>query len=433
MNPIVHEHIEQKTFFGKQGVVIGTGKSGLAAARLLHVLGAKVRIVDSNPNVTEDILGDLKGNVELMAGPHDRSQFSDADIVIPSPGVPVRKMADVLGDVPTQSLMAEVEFASWFTDSPILAITGSNGKTTTTTLVSAILKDAGKTVFTGGNIGTPLSEHVLEAEHADVVVLELSSFQLQNCRTLKPRVGIFLNLSANHLDYHEDMEEYLDAKLVMFSRMTGEDTALMHESLREIMGDRGFTNAYVEWFGPTEAFDAPFLPGKHNQSNIQAAWLAAKLFGVTEEQAGETIRNFKSLEHRLEQVGEVDGVLYVNDTKATTLVAAEAAVKSFDRPVRLLMGGKWKGGDVESFAKAIKGRVAHIGLYGGGRDAIESTLSNEFPVTWDQTLEDAMNRQRDMAADGDVILLSPGMASFDQYNNYEERGHDFKRVVEGLA
>ncbi|QJB55398.1 UDP-N-acetylmuramoyl-L-alanine--D-glutamate ligase [Pseudodesulfovibrio sp. zrk46] len=433
MNNSVRNFIEQKTLTDKVCVVVGVGKSGLAAARLLTVVGARVRIVDRNEAVTEDKLGELAGKVELITGPHKKEHFSDADLVVFSPGVPVPKLADVLEGLPTERIVSELEFASWFIEAPILAITGTNGKTTTTTLVSQILEDAGRKVFTGGNIGTPLCQHVLDNEAVDVVILEVSSFQLQNCMTFKPHVGVFLNFAPDHLDYHADMDEYLDAKLMLFQRMTGEDTALLHDSLRNTLKDRGFTNAHIEWFGPEDRFEIPYLPGEHNRSNAEAAWQAAKQFGVTEAQAAETIRNFKPLAHRIEPVGEKNGVLYVDDSKATTLDSVVAAVRTYDRPIRLLMGGVWKGGDVEAFAQEVKDRVVHVGLFGGSRDILEAPLSQVFPVSWDETLEDAVNRLAEAAVEGDVILLSPATASFDQYDSYVHRGNDFKQAVEALS
>ncbi len=433
MNRIVRSFIDQKILSDKQSVVVGVGKSGLAAARLLEVLGAKVRVVDRSEDVTEDSLGALAGKVELITGPHKKEHFADADIIVMSPGVPVNKMTDVLDGISPRKIVAELEFASWFIEAPVLAITGTNGKTTTTTLISEIFEHAGIPAFTGGNIGVPLCEYLLDMEPARVIVLEVSSFQLQNCRLFKPRVGLFLNFAANHLDYHEDMQEYLDAKLLMFNRMTGEDTALLHESLRDVVTDTAFTNGHVEWFGPTDRFDAPNLPGEHNRSNVEAAWQAVSRFGVTKKQAAEAIKNFTPLSHRIEPVAEVNGVLYVDDSKATTLDAVEAAVKSFDRPVRLLMGGVWKGGDVEAFAQTIKDSVVHVGLFGGSREVFEGPLGKEFSVTWDETLEAAINRQAKDAKDGDVVLLSPATSSFDQYTGYNERGDDFKRAVGTLS
>jgi UDP-N-acetylmuramoylalanine--D-glutamate ligase len=432
VNRIVQNFIDQKILTGKRGVVVGVGRSGLAAARLLTVLGCKVRVVDRSESVTPETLGALKDTAELVTGPHKREHFSDADIIVLSPGVPVKRMADALEGIPSQTIVAELELASWFIEAPVLAVTGTNGKTTTTTLISEIFRHAGVKAFTGGNIGTPLCEYLLDMEPAEVIVLEVSSFQLQNCRLFKPRVGLFLNFAANHLDYHDDMDEYLDAKLTMFNRMTGEDTALLHESLRDVIGNRGFTNARVQWFGPTDRFEAPHLPGEHNHSNVEAAWQAVSRFGVTEAQAAEAIREFHPLAHRIELVAEIDGVRYVDDSKATTLDAVIAAVRSCDTPVRLLMGGVWKGGDVAAFAETVKDAVVHVGLFGGSREVFEGPLAKVFSVSWDPTLEEAVRRQAVLAAPGQTVLLSPATSSFDQYTSYGQRGDDFKRVVEEL-
>ncbi|WP_319541950.1 Mur ligase family protein [uncultured Pseudodesulfovibrio sp.] len=196
MNRIVRNFIEQHILTGKQAVVVGVGKSGLAAARLLDVLGANVRVVDRSEDVTEDTLGELSGKVELITGAHKKEHFSDADIIVFSPGVPVKKLAPVLEGIAPRTMVSELEFASWFIEAPMLAVTGSNGKTTTTTLISDILEQAGRRIFTGGNIGVPLCEYLLDMEPAEIIVLEVSSFQLQNCRLFKPHVGVFLNFSA---------------------------------------------------------------------------------------------------------------------------------------------------------------------------------------------------------------------------------------------
>ncbi|MEF2230911.1 MAG: UDP-N-acetylmuramoyl-L-alanine--D-glutamate ligase [Pseudodesulfovibrio sp.] len=437
MNEIVKNFIDQAILTGKRAVVVGAGKSGLAAVRLLHVLGARVRLADRNESLSSDVLGELAGTAELVTGEHRPEHFADADIIVLSPGVPVKKLAHALTGIEDRRIVSELEFASWFIQAPVLAITGTNGKTTTTTLISEILAHAGKKTFTGGNIGIPLCQYLLDAEPAEVIVLEVSSFQLQNCRLFKPHVGVFLNFSANHLDYHENMAEYLGAKLTLFERMTPDDTALLHESLRPVLDDafggRPFTSARVEWFGPADRFEAPHLPGEHNRSNVEAAWRAVRRFGVTEAQAAEAIRNFHPLRHRIEPVREVGGVLYVDDSKATTLDAVVAAVRAFDRPVRLLMGGVWKGGDVAAFAQTVRGRVVHVGLFGGSREILEPELAKVFPVTWDETLNRAVKRQAASAGAGEMVLLSPATSSFDQYSSYAQRGDDFRRAVEELG
>ncbi len=427
-----------KIFENRQAVVVGAGVSGLAACRFLLSLGARVRLVDAKADLPQDVLlkvhpDPVSAGLTLEAGAHSPAQFADAQLIVLSPGVPVKKLADVLNDVDPARVVAEMEFASWFLSEPIIAITGTNGKTTTTTLVGHILERAGLSTFVGGNIGTPLCDYLLSGTQADVLVIEISSFQLQNCRSFKPRVATLLNFSANHLDYHLDMEEYLAAKLQLFARQDHACLAVVPQAMRGELEARGFTKARVEGFTAESLFDCPGLPGSHNRENIAAAWRMVRPFGVTEEQARAAIADFRALPHRIEPVGEAGGVLFVNDSKATTLDSVCAAVKSFERPVRLLLGGVFKGGDVASLVPVLAGRVASIGLFGASREVFEPVLAPHFPVSWDATLESAVRRQFALAKPGEVILLSPATASFDAYKNYAERGRDFARVAQAIT
>jgi len=433
------DHLKSlKIFENRRVVVVGAGVSGLAACRFLLTLGATVRLVDAKANLSQDVLlkvtpDPAAANLTMEAGPHTAAQFNDAHLVVLSPGVPVKKLAAVLAGVDPWRVVAEMEFASWFLDEPVIAITGTNGKTTTTTLVGHILAHAGLTPFLGGNIGTPLCDYLLQDAPADVLVLEISSFQLQNCRTFAPRVAALLNFSANHLDYHLDMEEYLSAKLNLFARQDHGCVAVIPEAMREELEARNFTKARCDSFSADTDFACPGLPGAHNRENIAAAWRMVRPFGVTEAQARAAIADFKALPHRIQPVGEVDGVLFVNDSKATTLDSVAAAVNSFDRPVRLLLGGVFKGGTVEDILPALKERVVSVGLFGASREVFEPVLAPHFPVSWDKTLEEAVRRQAALAKPGDVVLLSPATASFDAYSGYTERGRDFARVATALA
>ncbi len=427
-----------KIFENRLVVVVGAGVSGLAACRFLLSLGARVRLVDAKTNLSEDVLLKVTPDpsaaaLTLEAGPHRPEQFADAHLVILSPGVPVKKLAVVLAGVEPWRVVAEMEFASWFLDEPVIAITGTNGKTTTTTLVGHILQHAGLKPFVGGNIGTPLCDYLMQDAAADVLVIEISSFQLQNCRTFAPRVAALLNFSANHLDYHVDMEEYLSAKLNLFARQDHGSLAIAPETLRHELEARGFTKARRDYFTADTDFHCPGLPGAHNRENIAAAWRMVRPFGLTEDQARAAIADFKALPHRIEPVGEALGVLFVNDSKATTLESVAAAVKSFERPVRLLLGGVFKGGVVEDILPVLKERVVSVGLFGASREVFEPALAPHFPVSWDQDLEGAVRRQFSQARPGDVILLSPATASFDAYTSYTERGRDFARVAQALA
>jgi UDP-N-acetylmuramoylalanine--D-glutamate ligase len=421
---------------GNLAVVVGAGVSGLASCRLLLSLEARVRLLDAKP-VDPALLGDLAGRVELITGPHERDHFAGAALVVLSPGVPIRRLAQVLEEVPPWRVVAEMELSSWFTKAPAIAITGTNGKTTTVSLVAHILRHAGLNPFVGGNIGDPLAWHVAavqagEAEPASVLILEISSFQLQTCRSFAPRVGALLNFSANHLDWHADMEEYLEAKLNLFAHMRPEGRAILPASMAPELAGRPFTKARILWYAPQGRFSCPNLVGEHNQANMEAAFLCCEPFGVTEDQAREAMLTFSPPGHRIQFVAEKNGVRYVDDSKATTVEAVMAAVKSFDAPVRLLLGGVFKGGDVEALARVMAGRVVSIGLFGGAREEFEPILSPHFPCFWTERLSEAVARLAAEAAPGDVVLLSPATASFDQYSGYKARGDDFRKAVEAL-
>lgn len=430
MQALLHE----KQLAGHKAVVVGAAISGQAAARLLAVLGASVRLLDRNPEaVSAACRPALEAHkVEICLGPHATEQFKDANLVVLSPGIPVAKMQSFLSACPGAQVLSELELASWFTQEPILAVTGTNGKTTTTTLIGEILSKAGKKVFVGGNIGTPLSEYLLGDETADVVVLEVSSFQLQNVHTFRPKVGVLLNFSANHLDYHVDTEEYLSAKLNLFARMDDKCLAVLPLDMKDTLEARSFTKARRVYFVPTKRFTDNHLPGAHNLANMEAAWLACKAFGVTEDQARKAVREFKPLAHRQQQLGEKGGVLFVDDSKATTVEAMRAAIESCNGPVRLLAGGVFKGGDLEGLVPLLKKNVCQVGLFGASREIFEAAWAGQVPLFWEPTLEAAVTRLYLDACPGDVILLSPATASFDLYADYKARGRDFARIMAGL-
>ncbi|EMG36652.1 UDP-N-acetylmuramoylalanine--D-glutamate ligase [Desulfocurvibacter africanus PCS] len=429
----MRELIHAGQLAGYQAVVLGAGSSGTAAATLLVSLGAKVRWLErKDPGEDVRRFAADKG-IDMQIGEHTPEQFAGVDLVVVSPGVPVRKMGHLLGDMPERKVVSELELASWFVSEPILAVTGTNGKTTTVSLCGHILRESGKRVFVGGNIGTPLSEYLLGGERADILVLEVSSFQLQNCRTFKPHVGVLLNFSANHLDYHESMEEYLEAKLKLFARQTEQDLAIAPLNMKDELETRGFTKAKRVYYVPSNRFEGARLLGVHNKSNMEAAWLACRAFGVSDDQARAAVMSFKPLSHRIEPVIETGGVLFVDDSKATTIDAMAAAITAFDRPVRLLAGGVWKGGDVAALVPLLKDRVKSVGLFGKAREVFEDAWQGHVPLFWEPTLEPAVKRLYAEAQPGDVILLSPATASFDLYKDYKARGDDFQRIARGLS
>jgi UDP-N-acetylmuramoylalanine--D-glutamate ligase len=311
-------------------------------------------------------------------------------------------------------------------------VTGSSGKTTTASLAAAMLREAGRNVFLGGNIGIPLSSHVLEGRRADVLVLELSSFQLQGCGSLRPRAGILLNLTPNHLDRHAGMEEYAGAKFSLFARQTAEDVAVLPPELEEEYLRRGFAGRR-EIFEDRGRFPRTRLLGRHNAANAEAAYLAARVFGVEEEEAARAVAGFIPLRHRLEPAGRVEGVRYVNDSKCTTVDSLRAALSSFDAPVVLLAGGRFKGGDLGGLADLLRQRVKAVVLFGACREVFESAWAGIVPLAWHPRLEPAFAEARLTAAGGDVVLLSPAAASYDLYANYTERGDHFCRLVRELS
>lgn len=420
---------------GELAVVVGAGLSGVAAARLLHRMGARVRVLDRAVSRIPEAFATWAASVgvEIVCGEHNPAQFQGARLVVPSPGVAASVIRGFLpegADAP--EIMAETELA-WrqLSGEPVLAVTGTSGKTTTTSLCAAMLEAQGLRVFTGGNIGTPLSDYILSGVHgekADVVVLELSSFQLQTCSTLHPHVAVLLNISENHLDYHADMAEYISAKMRLFACQTEDDTAVLHTGMDDLVRDYGLRAQNV-WYAASDRFLDTQLMGPHNRANAEAAWLACRVFGVTEEAAARAVATFAPLEHRLERVAEKNGVLYVNDSKCTTVEALRVALEAFDRPVLLLAGGKFKGGDLPGLLPLVRAKTRCVALYGASRTHFEDAWNGAVPLSWDTTLEEAVCRAARLACPGDVVLLAPATSSYDQYANYLQRGEDFKRVV----
>jgi UDP-N-acetylmuramoylalanine--D-glutamate ligase len=416
---------------GCKAGVLGAGRSGRAAALLLAAKGAETRVLEKDAGgVPEEFMAQaIASGVGFVFGEHAPEHFADLDLLVMSPGAPVSKIRHFLPATGGPEVLAEMELASRYVREPMLAITGSNGKTTTATLMARMLEQAGKKVFLGGNIGTPLAEYVLQGARADVLVLEVSSFQLQTCSTFSPRTALLLNFAPNHLDYHADLEEYLQAKLNLFRRQGPDDLALFPFEMRAFIEEQKPTAARVRYFSNRNRFSPGKLLGEHNRINMEAAYQATSEYGVTPEQAQAAIDAFEPLAHRLTPVGEKNGVLFVDDSKATTIDAMAAALNSFDRPVRLLTGGVFKGGDLAAVLPLLQEKTKEVGLFGASREVFESAWNGRVPLSWSATLEEAVKKLAANARPGDVVLLSPATASFDLYKNYKERGDDFARIV----
>lgn len=440
------KHMARTIGKGDLAVVVGAGRSGMAAARLLHRMGARVRLLERNAGgVPADFAHWAAGaGVEIATGDHSPAQFEGARAVVPSPGMAVAALRPLLSTGPdAPEVLAEMELA-WrqLADEPVLAVTGTSGKTTTVSLCAAMLRAQGLAVFLGGNIGTPLSEYVLSVAdggpRVDALVIEISSFQLQACTTFRPRVAMLLNISENHLDYHADMAEYIDAKFRLFRCMEEGDLAIFGEGVRDLVAARAPKARTLFFDAGARRFPRTRLLGGHNQANIEAAWQACREFGVTAEAAERAVADFASLEHRLEAVAERNGVLWVNDSKCTTVEALRVALQAFDRPVVLMVGGKFKGGDLASLLPLMRGRVRAVVGFGASREHFEAAwlgqgdFSMSWPMSWHTALEPAVAEAAALARPGDAVVMAPATSSFDLFANYKERGHAFRRAVEAL-
>jgi UDP-N-acetylmuramoylalanine--D-glutamate ligase len=370
--------------------------------------------------------------IQLRIGPHRADDFAWADVVILSPGVGKHTIASFLPYGLDLPVISELELALGWIREPIIAVTGTNGKTTTVSLIDHILTSCGVNCFTGGNIGTPLSEYVLSGQGKEVVVLEVSSFQLQLTRSLQPNVAVWLNFSPNHLDHHQDLEEYRQAKMSLFANQGPKDIALIHAGLRSEIQKSGKPMANIEFFDHEHSLRAPRLPGVHNWINMEAAYRACAPFGVSLVAAQKAVSSYVPHAHRLQPVTEKDGVLYVNDSKATTVHALQAALQSFDRPIHLLAGGRYKGGDLSALTGLVGRKVRSVTLFGQSREIFSRAWGEIVPIDWKPTLEEAVVHAAGLACSGDVVLLSPATSSFDLFVNYAARGEAFVQAVHDL-
>ncbi len=451
----------------KNTVVVGLGRTGLATAAFLQQQGARVLVSDS---AGEDALGDAGNTLRRMGvrvetGPHRAALFQNAELIVISPGVshtiePIVQAMD--HGIP---VVGEVELASRFIKEPIIAVTGTNGKTTTTEILGRMLKASGLRVFVGGNIGNPLIEYVARKEPAQIVVAEISSFQLDTIATFRPRVSVLLNITADHLDRYPNFEAYAESKFRIFKNQQVEDVAVLNgadpviransnriksqrlffpsaaadEQGAVLNGRRIILNiAKLKKPGPEighqESLDISKmqLHGQHNFENAAAASLAALAAGATLEGIQETLNQFKGLAHRLEHVATINTVQYFNDSKATNVGGVARALECFSKPVLLIMGGRDKGSDFKALAGLVRRHARTLIVMGEAAEPIRSALGQFIPTKVAASMEEAVSTAHQKADPGDVVLLSPGCASFDRYGNYAERGDDFRNAVEKL-
>jgi UDP-N-acetylmuramoylalanine--D-glutamate ligase len=408
-------------------LVLGLRRSGHAAALALARRGVRVVGVDRDAAVDTGRLGEA--GVEVHLGSEEERLVDAVELVVKSPGVP--KEAPLVGAARARGLpvWSEVELGYRILDRSILGVTGTNGKTTTSELLGAIFRAGGRGVAVAGNVGRALCELDGALAADDWVVCELSSFQLEDIHELRATIAVLLNLEPDHLDRHDSLEDYRDAKLRLFENQSAGDVAVVPRGFGPVPGE----GRRVE-FDAGDALPAqPLIPGAHNRENAAAATAAARAAGIDDDAIAEALRTFEGVPHRLEPVRELAGVRYVNDSKATNVAAALRALAAFDAPIVLIAGGRAKGESFRPLAEAAS-RVRLALTIGEAGDEIGRELeSTDVRVERLDALLDAVERARAVAEPGDVVLLSPACASYDQFTSFEERGDTFRRLVEELA
>ena len=447
----------------KRVLVVGLGKSGVASALFLKAHGARVTVSDnkSGDELRNEIPALLDHGITVETGGHGERTFREQDLIVVSPGVPVDapmlQQARSLGEM----VIGEIELAAQFLRGPIVAITGSNGKTTTTALTGEIMTAGGLPTLVGGNIGTPAISLVERDKPETVIVLEVSSFQLETIQTFHPKIAVVLNVTPDHLDRHRTFEAYTDAKARMFENQKGDDFAVLNADDPTCVAMAARTGAQVFWFSRQKEVEQGAwerdgkvlfrdgerqreimlgseipLKGAHNLENVLAAVCAGALMGCAPEKIRQAVREFKAVEHRLEFVATIRGVDYYNDSKATNVDATIKALESFPANIHLILGGKDKGSDYSVLNDLLRQRVKRVYTIGAAAEKIESQIvsskGGEIEVVHAQTLENALRKANSVAEAGDVVLLAPACASFDQFKSYEHRGKVFKEIVGGL-
>jgi UDP-N-acetylmuramoylalanine--D-glutamate ligase len=445
----------------KRVLVVGLGKSGISAAHFLRSLGARVTVSDSRDAVAlaAEIPALLDAGIMVETGGHGLLTFRRSDLIVVSPGVPMDtpELKQVIAfGLP---VIGELELAARFLKGKVIAITGSNGKTTTTTLVGEILKAAGKDTLVGGNIGLPVIELVGVSSEESINVLEVSSFQLETVEEFHPWISVVLNITPDHLDRHGSFENYAAAKARITERQEAADFLVLNAEDKATQMIAGKTRAQVYWFsgrrpikqgafvhGESIVFIAkeggrtePIMPvseiplkGAHNVENVLAAVCVARLAGVSAEVIRGTVRSFKAVAHRLEFVADVRGVAYYNDSKATNVDATMKAVASFDDGIHLILGGKDKDSDYTQMAALLRERVKVVYTIGSAAEKIEHQLRGVVKMKSAGTMAVAVQDAAASAVPGDVVLLAPACSSFDQFDNYEHRGRVFRELVHAL-
>jgi UDP-N-acetylmuramoylalanine--D-glutamate ligase len=443
---------------GKRVLVVGMGKSGIASALFLADQGARVAVSDtkSEEELHHEIPQLLDRGVEVEAGFHGERTFNEQQLIVISPGVPYDVPQLVQARQAGIPVIGEVELASRYLKGHIVAITGSNGKTTTTSLIGEIIAAGAKKTLVGGNIGTPAISFVGEATDDTWIVLEVSSFQLETIATFHPKISVVLNVTPDHLDRHRTFENYAAAKARIFENQAASDFAVLNAEDPTCVAMAEKAKASVYWFSRLHPVERGAfvrgesivwtdgsreqtimrtgeigLKGGHNVENVLGGICAGVLAGVTPADIRRAVANFKAVEHRLEFVANVRGVAYYNDSKATNVDATVKALESFPGRIHLILGGKDKGSDYSVLNSLLAERVTRVYTIGAAAQKIEAQIKGA-PVVSSGTIDNAVRQASEQSGPGDIVLLAPACASFDQFMSYEHRGRVFKDLVKQL-
>jgi UDP-N-acetylmuramoylalanine--D-glutamate ligase len=444
---------------GKRVLVVGLGKSGVSSALFLRARGARVTVSDTKTQeqLKEEIPMLLDQGIVVETGFHGERTFSDQDLIVVSPGVPYDEPHIVRARQQDIPVIGEVELAARFLKGRIVGITGSNGKTTTTALTGEVLAKGGLTVNVGGNIGTPAITFVDRSTDSTYNVLEISSFQLETIETFRPFIAVVVNVTPDHLDRHGSFEAYAAAKARIFENQTADDHAILNADDSTCVAMAKNIRSRVWWFSPKhEVSTGAFvregqivwrdgkrevvigptselrLRGAHNLENVLCAVNAGMIAGCRPEQIQAALAEFKAVEHRLEYVATVNGVQYYNDSKATNVDATIKALESFPKNIHIILGGKDKGSDYTVLKPLLEERVKRVYTIGAAAEKIEKHLAGVVDLVRAGTLENAVKQASSAAKAGDVVVLAPACASFDQFKSYEHRGNVFKELVHEL-
>jgi UDP-N-acetylmuramoylalanine--D-glutamate ligase len=443
---------------GRDILVVGLARTGLSAANFLIGKGARVSVTDLR---TKDELNDriarLRGQVRLLLGRHREADFTGADMIVLSPGVPSGIPPLMRARERGVPVWSEIELACRFLKGTLIGVTGTNGKTTTTTLIGEMLAASRRPHVVAGNIGVPLLEKLEDATEETVWVVELSSFQLETTRTLRCRVAVVLNVTPDHLDRHPSFEDYWQAKRRILLNQEESDFAVFNRDEPNSRRMADGAQARSLFFSRLDRCTGVFsrdgkiwiqlddeshlvmersqirLRGEHNLENVLAAAAAAFLVGVEPEAIARACRSFAGVEHRLEWIRDLEGVSFYNDSKATNVESASKAMEALEQPLVAIMGGTNKGSDFRVLRPLVKRKVRHLVLLGEARESLMEGLRGTAPVSEVGGLEEAVRRAFVEALPGDAVLLAPACASFDMFRNYEERGRAFKDLVSQLT